>query len=151
MQLIAARLLRRYGPILPSVALFAVCLANDGYYIDGPDPRAWAPAWGLLFFGWMGLFTGTVAWLANPVMFFAWFIFHLRHYRTAALFAAMAAVLILSFLLTKTVVSGESPTYSKVIGYGLGYWFWLASAAALLVGSLLESVRSKRKAASCAP
>ena len=72
MQLIAARLLQRYGPILPSVALFAVCLVNDGYYIDGPDPRAWAPAWGLLLFGWVGVFTGTVAWFANPVLFLAW-------------------------------------------------------------------------------
>jgi hypothetical protein len=147
MQLIATRILQRYGLILPSIALFAVCLANDGYYIDGPDPRAWASAWGLLFFGWVGVLSGTVAWLANPVMFLAWIMFHSRHYRAATLFAVIAVVLILSFLLTKTVVSSESPTYSKVVGYGLGYWFWLASAVALLIGSLIESVRSKRKAA----
>ena len=147
MQLTAARILQRYGPILPSIALFAVCLVNDGYYIDGPDPRAWAPSWGLLLFGWIGIFSGTVAWLANPVMFLAWIKFFSGRYRTATLFAAIAAALILSFLLTKTVVSSETPTYSKVVGYGVGYWFWLASAVALLIGSLLEWVRSKRRAA----
>src|ERR1700722_1713982 len=108
----ATRVLQRHGLFLLSVTLFTVCLLNDGYYIDGPDPRAWAPAWGLLVFGWVGLFTGTVALLANPVMFFGWIMFHSRRYRAAALFATMAAVLILSFLLAKTVVSGESPTYS---------------------------------------
>jgi len=47
----------------------------------------------------------------------------------------IAAALISSFLFAKTVVSSESPTYSKVIGYGLGYWLWLGSALVLLIGA----------------
>lgn len=31
-----------------SMGLFTLCLFNDGYYISGQNPRAWAPAWGIL-------------------------------------------------------------------------------------------------------
>lgn len=48
-----------------SAVLYVMCLTQDGYYIDGPDPEAWAPAYGLLISGWLGLFAGVFAWLAN--------------------------------------------------------------------------------------
>jgi hypothetical protein len=129
---------QRYALLSLSVALFAVCLANDGYYIAGPNPRAWAPARGLLLVGWIGIFYGTVAWVANPALFVAWLMFYLRRYKRATIFALLAMAFMLSFLLTKTVVSSEAPTYSKVIGYGPGYWLWVSSALALLVGSILQ-------------
>jgi hypothetical protein len=65
--------------------------------------------------------------------------FYSGRYRAASVMALTSALLVLSFLLTKTVVSSETPTYSKIIGYGLGYWLWLASAVTLLIASLLES------------
>jgi hypothetical protein len=125
------------------MVLFAVCLANDGYYIAGPEPRAWAPAWGLLLVGWIGVFYGIVAWVANPALFFAWRLFYLRRYRAATIVALMAAALMLSFLLIKSVVSSEAPTYSKVIGYGPGYWIWVSSAGALVLGSILEAIHGR--------
>jgi hypothetical protein len=131
-----AKLLSQHSVVLwVSIALFVLCLVNDGYYIDGPDPRAWAPASGLLLFGWIGLFSGTIAWLANPALATAWVLFHFRRYRGSAIWALVATALIISFLFAKTVVSSESPTYSKVTGYGLGYWLWLGSALVLLVGA----------------
>jgi hypothetical protein len=146
------RMFRRYVHLSLSIVLFAVCLANDGYFIAGPNPRAWASAWGLLLVGWMGVLYGTVAWIANPVLFFAWLMFYLRRYQRATLFALTATVLMLSFLLTRTIVSSEAPTYSKVIGYGSGYWLWVGSALALLVGSILEWLSAaKGKVASHPP
>ena len=42
--------------LVASFVLFALCLPNDGYYIEGPDPRAWSAAWGLLLLvGWESL------------------------------------------------------------------------------------------------
>lgn len=134
----APRLSRRSALLSLSIALFAICLANDGYYISGQNPRAWAPAWGLLLVGWVALFDGTITWIANPTLFIAWILFYRRRYRRAAAFAAIATGLMLSFLLTKTIISSEATTHARVIGYGPGYWLWVASALALLVGSLLE-------------
>jgi hypothetical protein len=143
---------RRYALWSLSMALFAVCLAKDGYYIAGPNPRAWAPAWGLLLAGWLGVFYGTFAWVANPALFFAWLTFYLRRYQLATTFALIATLFMLSFLLTKTVVSSEAPTYSKVIGYGAGYWLWVGSALALLVGSILQWLSAANmKASNLAP
>jgi hypothetical protein len=123
-----------------SLALFALCLVNDGYYIAGPNPRAWAPAWGLLLVGWLGLFSGTIAWLANPALLTAWVMFYRRKYRRSAAFALIAAALMASFLFAKTVISSESTSNSKVTGYGLGYWLWLSSAFVLLIGAILSSL-----------
>jgi len=138
----AKRVVQRYLLLWLSIALFALCLANDGYYIEGPDPRAWAPAWGLLLFGWIGLFSGTIAWLANPALLTAWVMFYFGRYRRSAAFALIAAALMVSFLFAKTVVSSEAPTYSKVTGYGLGYWLWVASAFVLLIGAIRTSLSS---------
>jgi len=143
------RNLQRYGLLYLSMALFAVCLANDGYYISGASPRAWSPAWGLLLVGWIGILSGGAAWLANPVLFLAWFMFYSGRYWRAALLALIAAALILSFLSVKMVIASEATTYAKVIGYGPGYWLWLASALVLLIGSILQALfAAKAKALS---
>jgi len=122
-----------------SVGLFLICLACDGYYVEGPNPRAWAPAIGLLLLGWIGLLYGTFAWLGNPLILIAAVMFWRRRYRWAIAFSAVALMLMLSFLLVRTVVSSEAPTFSRVTGYGLGYWLWIASASVLLGGSLWGS------------
>lgn len=132
--------------LLISFALYCICLANDGYYIDGPDPRAWAPAWGLLIFGWMGVTAGTFTWLANPALFFAWISMLRSKYRAALLAAIIALSLMISFLLQSTVVSSEAPTYSRIIGYGTGFWLWVGSAVIQIVGCIVMlAFRSRQK------
>jgi len=107
---------------------------NDGYYIDGPNPRAWAPAWGLLVFGWLGVTAGTYTWLANPALCYAWISMFRRKYRFSVLAAIIALLLMISFVFQSTVVSSEAPTYSKIVGYGAGFWLWIGSAAIQIVG-----------------
>jgi hypothetical protein len=136
---------QRYGLYWLSIALFVLCLSCDGYYIEGQNPRAWAPSWGLLLIGWSGLFYGTFSWLANPALFAAWFMFYRRRYWRATICGLIAAVLMLSFLLTKTIVSSEAPTYSRVIGHGIGYWLWVASAFVLLSASIAASISGAGK------
>jgi hypothetical protein len=148
----AARFLHRNLLYGLSVTLFALSLANDGYYLDRPDPRAWAPGWGLLLVGWIGVFSGTIAWLANPAMLTAWILFYYERYRRSAAFALIAAALMLSFLFTRSVIDSEAPTFSRVTGYGLGYWLWLASALGLLGGSILGMLSARKaKASGSAP
>ncbi|MYM39444.1 hypothetical protein [Duganella qianjiadongensis] len=107
---------------------------NDGYYIDGPNPLAWSQAWGLLVFGWLGITTGTYTWLANPILFYAWISMFQSRYRSSALAAIIALLLMISFFFQSTVVSSEAPTYSKIVGYGAGYWLWIGSAVIQIVG-----------------
>ena len=127
--------------VLASLILYVICLANDGYYIEGTNPRAWSAAWALLLLGWLALGTGVLAWLANPVLFLGWALFRYRRFKAAAACAAIALLLMISFLLADKVISSEAGTYSTITGYGLGYWLWVASSAAFLAGSILAVIR----------
>lgn len=124
-----------------SVALFAACLTQDGYYIEGPNPRAWSPAWGLFLFGWIGVFFGVFAWLANPLLLASWYLLHKHRYRSSLYIASIALLLAGTFLLHSHVVSSEAPTYSKITGYGVGYWLWISSALVLFGGTCVLTFR----------
>ena len=129
-----------------SLALYVICLTQDGYYIDGADPEAWSPAYGLLFIGWIGIFAGMFAWLANPLLFASWFLLATSRHR-AAFFVSLGALLFaMSFLLHSEVISSAAPTYSRIIGYGMGYWLWIASALILVVGAGVLTFRPKSDA-----
>lgn len=118
-----------------SIGLFAVALTQNGYYIDRPNRNAWAPAWGELAVGWISVFSGTVAWLGNPLLFASWVALFNKALRAAGLFAAVALGFMLSFLLNRTIIDSEAPSYARITGYGLGYWLWLSSAATVVIGT----------------
>jgi len=133
--------------VLASVVLFAVCLTQDGFYIEGANPRAWASALYLFLIGWLGLLSGTIAWFANPLLIAAWVLFWLRRYWIALALGAAALFCALSFLNVDTVVVSEAPTFAKVTGFGLGYWLWITSMIVITAGSglaLLGLVRDAR-------
>lgn len=106
---------------------------------------------GLLLMGWLGLPAGEFTWLANPLMLLGWVLFLRKAHRYAVLFALIALALMLSFMFRKTIVSSEAPTYSRIIGYGRGYWLWVASGAALLFGATLAFRRPERELLHDAP
>jgi hypothetical protein len=124
-----------------SIALYVASLLTDGFYVEGHNPRAWSPGWGELVLGWVSVFQGTPAWLANPALFLGWFASVSRRRRMAIVFSCTALVLMVSFVFVKSVVVSEAPTFARVTGYGTGYWLWTLSALALLLGSL-ASVRT---------
>ena len=102
--------------VIASVALFVVCLTQDGFYIEGSNPRAWASALYLFLFGWLGLLSGTIAWFANPLLIAAWVLFWLRRYWIALALGVAALFCALSFLNVDTVVVSEAPTFAKITG-----------------------------------
>lgn len=133
------RLFPRFA-LIASVVVFVVCLQNDGYYIEGPQPRAWADAWALLLLGWIGIGSGTIAWLANPALFLAW-VFSLNKRPVPSLLSAIVALaFMVSFLVQQTVVTSEASTYSRIAGYGTGFWLWVVSAALQAVGSAVAAM-----------
>jgi len=126
-----------------SLVLFLLCLTQDGFVVDGDNPRAWSQAGYLLLLGWLGLLAGIVAWLANPLLIAAWIAFALRSHRAALALGIAALLCALSFLAVDTVMVSEAPSFAKVTGLGLGYWLWIASMAVLAAGSALALTAPK--------
>lgn len=126
------------GFVAASVLLFIASLFLDGFYIDRPDdPRAWSPGYGLLLLGWMAVLMGVPAWLANPAVMAAWILLLVDLKRAAFAAAALAMLFALSFLLWDKIITDEAGNYSKITGYGSGYWCWVASAAMAFLGGIV--------------
>ena len=104
------------------------------------------PAWGLLLIGWMGLAYGTFTWLGNPALIAAWMLFFNKKPTLSLLAAFIALVFMVSFLFQQTVVSSEAPSYSRIVGYGTGYWLWLTSGVLQVVGSAVAALQTKLQA-----
>jgi hypothetical protein len=125
-----------------SVFCYLCSLPQDCYYVDLFDPRAWSPGWVLLVFGWLGIPFGYLMWIANPLLYASWYCCLCNKYEKALLCSLIALVLMLSFLLCKRVVVGDSPMYSVIIGYGVGYYLWVASGVLVVIAGFLGLKRS---------
>jgi hypothetical protein len=126
-----------------SCGLFALCLFNDGYFVERRGEKTSGPGFLLVLIGWIGLFQGIIAWLANPFLLVGWFLLAGRQLRAAAACAFAATVCASSFLLCKTILTDEGGNHSRITGYGVGYWLWLASAAVLLTASFVGVIGSQ--------
>jgi hypothetical protein len=81
---------------------------------------------------------GYVAWLANPIIVSAWFLY-LAGKRPAALISAVSALgLTLTFLRVTDVPLSDKLTPVEIISYGTGYWLWIGSAGCLVVGVSID-------------
>jgi hypothetical protein len=123
--------------LLTSIGLFCLCLLGDGFYSHASRPDSAVSGWQLFLFGWSAIPHGGVAWLANPVIGVAWVLFSLKHPGRSAGLAVLALALMISFLFESKVTSIYSETSTVVADCGLGYWLWVASAFALLLGSIV--------------
>lgn len=132
-------------PLLISIILFLISLTQDGYYIEGSDPRAWSPAWALLLFGWLGVMGGVFAWFANPLLIVAYKFMRGKSYLKSCVCSLLSLCFAVSFLLHDNIISSEAPTYSKITGYGYGYWLWLASISTMLIGSIYIAIKNKKE------
>lgn len=125
--------------VTASVVLFLVSLTLNGYYTDGDKPDAWAPCFGLLLVGWIGVFERIPAWLANPALAIAWVLMGLRRSGLAAFALTVASLgLALSFLYHQRIMTDEAGNYARITGYGAGYWLWIASMVVALIGCLVS-------------
>ena len=134
---------RRTVVVIGSVLLFVASLTQDAYYLAGDNSGASAASWLLLLIGWMGLFYGIVAWVANPLLVISWMLCLRDELRAAFIVSAAALLVALSFLLHSTIVASEAPTYEAVTGYGPGYWLWLASMLIMTAGTLILYLGSR--------
>ena len=118
-----------------SISIFAVALTQDGFYLDHAPRNAWAPGWGEFAVGWISLFSGTLAWLGNPLLIASWITLFRGRVKLSALLAFFSLLFMLSFLLNKRIVINEAGSESGIAGYGLGYWLWILSALVAVGGA----------------
>lgn len=134
----------RYFPklaLIASLLLFALSLANDAYSTSYDAGSGGHPGVFLLLLGWLGIaWGGTLAWLANPALGVAWAFFIRKRHGYSGAAAAVALLLMLSFLFQDTVIASEAPTYAQITGYSSGYWLWVASAVALLLANAVAGM-----------
>jgi hypothetical protein len=117
-----------------SLALFAASLTRDGYY-TGDQRTPSGACIGLLLLGWLGIFDGVLAWLANPLLAAAWIVIWIRRPGFAACgLAGTALAFSLSFLLHQDLLINGAGHRSAITGYGAGYWLWIGSIATMVVG-----------------
>ena len=121
-----------------SVVLYGASLFQDAVYTAKGGGAHAFPASLLLLAGWLGLFSGMAAWLANPLLAATWGLMLSRRTRFAALPCAFASfAFALSFLRHDEIMTSEAPTYSRITGYGPGYWLWVGSIATALTSCIV--------------
>ena len=124
-----------------SMLLYCGSLTQAALYTDKPADGGAFPALLLLLGGWLGLFAGVLAWLANPLLAFTWALLIPRRTRFVALLCAVASLgFAVSFLGQDEIMTDEGGTQSRITAYGPGYWLWTASIATALTGCLVAVI-----------
>lgn len=139
---------------LLSVGLFGASLTLNCYCTDptsglgSGDPCA-TPGLNLLALGWLGVFAGQFAWLANPLLFLVWGLTWWRPRAAGLGLAAASGALLLagSFLLTRQILMDEGGHYAALVAYRAGYWLWLGSTASQVVAGVVSWLRPAAPAA----
>jgi hypothetical protein len=126
-----------------SVGLFAISLMCDGFYVDGASPRAWSLGFGELIAGWYAAAEGIYAWWANPLLLVAWITFRSKSPVVSSLCTVVALAAMVSFLSVHRIEVSEGGGSARISGYGVGYWIWILSGLALLVGNTIRVIRQR--------
>lgn len=128
----------RWGFLGLSLVLFVASLPFNAYYTGEGEPQPGGPGVMLLLLGWLGVLDGIVAWLANPLVVFAWATMPFRVTRFVSFgLAALAVPIGLSFLLQQSMMMNEGGTRAPIVGYGPAFPLWVASLAAASFGSFV--------------
>ena len=124
--------------------LYALALLFPGFYVVQGDepPKPWIEGYLLLLLGPFGLLQGQVSWLANPLLFWAWYRLMTRRYLLATILALVGLVFAASFFLNHRFYDGSG--MNTVARTAAGYWLWLVSLVTTAVGAL-ACLRMSRK------
>jgi len=135
----AAQKDRRKAALILSLGLYGISLVLPALEFQR-DPTV--SGFKVLAYGWMGVLTGDVAWLANPAYFAAIAVFGERKHAMAVVAAAIALGLGATTVLAKSWYYAS--TGAPVKALGPGFYVWMASFLVLLVAAFF--VRGSRPA-----
>lgn len=93
------------------------------------------PALQILIYGPWGITLGEYQWFANPLLALA--ILAHRKFRKLALVCGLAALyLAVSSLGVERLPDNQSYDFQNVVGFGVGFYLWLAAIVAFCAGQL---------------
>jgi hypothetical protein len=120
-----------------SISIYCVSLMCECFY-QFPSNDDTSVGYCLLFMGWIGIYWDYYAWLANPVLFVSWFYMQ-KKIKISFVISVVSCAFMLSFLSYKTILARAMPSvmHSLIVGYGAGYWLWLASGVVMLIGNII--------------
>jgi len=95
---------------------------------------------GALLLGWLGPLAGSFAWFANPLLIFAMY-FSKEKPVAAKLAVFFGFALALTAFGLKTMPNDNDS--AMVLGFGAGYYLWLACFPAVFIASFLSSRKSR--------
>jgi len=112
---------------IAAIGCFVASLPLPCLWLEGD--RSAMVGWVLLLWGPFGVLNGVIAWYANLLLPVMLVLLLRRKYRLVVLCGVPCLALALSTLAMRQMVVTERPDYATVIGYGPGFYLWLASLA----------------------
>ena len=100
----------------------------------------------LVLTGWFGIYEGewsTIFWLANPILYVAWFLFKLKPVLALEI-GGLAFAVALSFLCCDEIMISESGKHANISKYAIGYWTWMLSMAIFFFRNLYLYFKNKQ-------
>jgi len=115
----------------PSIILFVACLPFEGFSVE--NKSSWN-GFGILL---VGIFSGSIYWYANLLLFAAWGYIKLKMKIPACIASSAAVILSFSFLFAVDVIVDEGGGKQVINGYLTGYWLWLLSMIFAFISAVL--------------
>lgn len=128
--------------IIVSIVLFIVSLTGDCFCTD----RRCLESLYVLIGGMIGLATGGAAltWIANPLLLISWL--NIGRNQTLSMYTSLFATLCsVGFLWFDKVIIDEVGHTGVIVSYQYGYWLWVASCVAILIGNLILYLRRDKE------
>lgn len=115
-----------------SYLLFIVSLSTIAFYANNFGNEYWSIF--VFLFGWLGIFIGAFQWYAN--IFYLIALNEKDNIKSSIIFASIGLLIALSFCILKPPITFGGP-YQPIVGFGIGYGFWLVSMSVFLFGQIL--------------
>ena len=128
--------------LILSCLLFIISLTQTAYVTEPTDSIA-SHAFVALLTGWLNFMGPGISWFANPLLIVSWVLLLNNKINFSLISSFIAVLFCLSFLLFDKIALDEAVNYGEILGYGNGYWLWLASCFTVFIGSILINHNGK--------
>jgi len=129
----------RIAGIVLAVILFLSSLGLNTLILSQGD-SSFLMGFVCLLFGFSYL-----AWFANPLFLMSILLLSLDRSRMALATSAASLILAATTFLIQKAPFNEAGHMANVVGYGLGFYLWIASMSAILLTSVLPTTVGKAK------